>query len=167
MRAAGERENEDCQISFVKVPDHDTVDSFLKNVLQEELVQGWTVFSEKFRRRNWSTGGRNPLQFVQEESVHRWTVSSGMFRRRNWSTGGRNPLQFVQEEQLVHRRTESFAYNPSNYAHDINLYQNVVIEDNYTGPNFLQELKLTFLIMFHYLYTDALKPQSILGQAIF
>ncbi|EDS35243.1 phosphatidylinositol glycan, class c [Culex quinquefasciatus] len=36
-----------------------------------------------------------------------------------------------------------FQYNPSNCAHDINLYQNADFEDNYTSPNFLQELKLT------------------------
>ncbi|EDS29547.1 phosphatidyl inositol N-acetylglucosaminyl transferase subunit C [Culex quinquefasciatus] len=75
-----------------------------------------------------------------------------------------------------------------------NLYENADYEDNYTDPSFLQELKTnanlqtytlpeaflgatrlsqqisivaSFLIVFHYLYTDTLKPQSILGQAIF
>ncbi|EDS35429.1 phosphatidylinositol glycan, class c [Culex quinquefasciatus] len=40
-------------------------------------------------------------------------------------------------------RSFSSSYNPSNCAHDINLYQNADFEDNYTSPNFLQELKLT------------------------
>ncbi|XP_019536731.2 phosphatidylinositol N-acetylglucosaminyltransferase subunit C [Aedes albopictus] len=74
-----------------------------------------------------------------------------------------------------------------------NLYENADYEDNYTDPSFLQELRTnsnlqtytfyesflgasrlsqqisivtTFLIVFHYLYTDAVSPQNILLKAL-
>ncbi|XP_055625353.1 phosphatidylinositol N-acetylglucosaminyltransferase subunit C [Toxorhynchites rutilus septentrionalis] len=74
-----------------------------------------------------------------------------------------------------------------------NLYENSEYEDNYTDPSFLQELKTnrnlqtytfleaflgsthvsqqisvvtTFLVIFHYLYTNAASPQNILLKAI-
>ncbi|XP_065086640.1 phosphatidylinositol N-acetylglucosaminyltransferase subunit C [Ochlerotatus camptorhynchus] len=74
-----------------------------------------------------------------------------------------------------------------------NLYENSDYEDNYTDPSFLQELKTnqnlqtytiyevflgasrlsqqisivtTFLIIFHYLYTDGVSPQNILLKAL-
>ncbi|XP_058466465.1 phosphatidylinositol N-acetylglucosaminyltransferase subunit C [Malaya genurostris] len=73
-----------------------------------------------------------------------------------------------------------------------NLYENLDYEDNYTDPSFLQDLKTnhnletytfyeafagasrlsqqitivtTFLIVFHYLYTEAVSPQNILAKA--
>ncbi|XP_053690137.1 phosphatidylinositol N-acetylglucosaminyltransferase subunit C [Sabethes cyaneus] len=74
-----------------------------------------------------------------------------------------------------------------------NLYENSEYEDNYTDPSFLQDLKTNqnlqtytfseaffgasrvslqisivtaFLIVFHYLYTDGVSPQNILGKAV-
>ncbi|XP_055527734.1 phosphatidylinositol N-acetylglucosaminyltransferase subunit C [Wyeomyia smithii] len=74
-----------------------------------------------------------------------------------------------------------------------NLYENSDYEDNYTDPSFLQDLKTnqnlqtytfleafvgaahlslqisivtTFLVVFHYLYTDGVSPQNILVKAV-
>ncbi|KAL9705865.1 hypothetical protein quinque_009383 [Culex quinquefasciatus] len=67
-----------------------------------------------------------------------------------------------------------FQYNPSNCAHDINLYQNADFEDNYTSPNFLQELKLTvstdtitfLVLMLHLIFYDHYVPAAIVSKGI-
>uniref|UniRef100_A0A8D8APJ5 (northern house mosquito) hypothetical protein n=1 Tax=Culex pipiens TaxID=7175 RepID=A0A8D8APJ5_CULPI len=58
---------------------------------------------------------------------------------------------------------------PAGAEANVNLPMYTLPEEFLGATRLSQQLSIipSFLIMFHYLYMDALKPQSLLGQAIF